>query len=43
MRFFAANLGSSSSRLKVQVVYGGGVGGLLSTATKMLGLSDYAR
>jgi hypothetical protein len=40
MRFFVANLGSPSSRLKVQVIYGGGVGGLLSLATKTLGLSE---
>jgi hypothetical protein len=40
MRFFAANLGSPSSHLKVQVVYGGGVGGLLSLVTKTLALSD---
>jgi hypothetical protein len=30
-----------SSRLKVQVIYGGGVGGLLSLVTKTLGLSDF--
>jgi hypothetical protein len=41
MRFFAANAGSSSSKLKVQVIYGGGVGGLLSFVTKTLGLSDF--
>jgi hypothetical protein len=41
MRFFAANAGSSSSKLKVQVIYGGGVGGLLSLVTKTLGLSDF--
>ncbi len=40
MRFFAANAGSSSSRLRVQVLYNGGVGGLLSLATKQLGISD---
>lgn len=40
MRFFAANAGSSSSRLKVQIIYGGGVSGLLSLLTKTLGLSD---
>jgi hypothetical protein len=40
MRFFAANYGSPSSKLKVQVVYNGGVGGLLSIITKLLGLSD---
>jgi hypothetical protein len=41
MRFFAANKGLASSRLKVQVIYGGGVGGLLSLLTKTLGLSDF--
>jgi len=41
MRFFAANAGSSSSKLKVQVIYGGGVSGLLSLLTKTLGLSDF--
>ncbi len=40
MRFFAANLGSSSSKLKVQVIYNGGVGGLLSIVTKLLKISD---
>ena len=41
MRFFTANTGSPSSKLKVQVLYGGGVGGLLSFVTKTLGLSDF--
>jgi hypothetical protein len=41
MRFFTANQGSASSRLKVQVIYRGGVGGLLSLVTKTLGLSDF--
>jgi hypothetical protein len=41
MRFFAANAGSPSSKLKVQVIYGGGVSGLLSLVTKTLGLSDF--
>jgi hypothetical protein len=40
MRFFVANAGSPSSKLKVQVIYGGGVGGLLSLVTKTLGVSD---
>lgn len=40
MRFFARNAGSSSARLRVQVVYNGGVAGLLSILTKTLGLSD---
>lgn len=41
MRFFTANAGSSSSRLKVQVLYSGGTSGLLSLLTKLLGLSDF--
>jgi hypothetical protein len=41
MRFFTANAGSSSSRLKVQVIYNGGTSGLLSIVTKLLGLSDF--
>ena len=41
MRFFAANAGSSSSRLKVQVIYNGGTSGLLSLATSILGVSDF--
>ena len=41
MRFFAANAGSQSSKLKVQIIYGGGVSGLLSLLTKTLGLSDF--
>jgi hypothetical protein len=41
MRFFAANAGSSSSRLKVQVIYNGGTSGLLSLATTILGISDF--
>jgi hypothetical protein len=40
MRFFAANGGSSSSKLKVQIIYSGGVSGLLSLVTKTLALSD---
>lgn len=40
MRFFASNAASSSSRLKVQVRYNGGVGGLLGFAGALLGLSD---
>jgi hypothetical protein len=40
MRFFVANAGSSSSRLKVQVIYNGGTSGLLSAVTKGLGVSD---
>lgn len=41
MRFFAANAGSPSSKLTVQIIYGGGVSGLLSLVTKTLGLSDF--
>jgi hypothetical protein len=41
MRFFAANAGSPSSRLRVQVIYNGGTSGLLSLVTKLLGLSDF--
>jgi hypothetical protein len=41
MRFFASNAGSSSSRLKVQVIYNGGTSGLLSAVTKILGISDF--
>jgi hypothetical protein len=41
MRFFAANQGLSSSKLKVQIIYGGGVSGLLSLVTKTLGISDF--
>jgi hypothetical protein len=40
MRFFAANAGSPSSKLKVQVIYSGGVGGLLGLLSKTLGLAD---
>jgi hypothetical protein len=40
MRFFAQNTGSSKSRLRVQVVYSGGVGGLLGSVGKTLGVSD---
>jgi hypothetical protein len=32
MRLFTSNSGSSSSRLRVQVVYGGGLGGVLGFA-----------
>ena len=41
MRFFAMNKGLASSKLKVQIIYGGGVSGLLSLVTKTLGLSDF--
>jgi hypothetical protein len=40
MRFFNVNTGDPSSRLKVQVLYNGGVGGLLSIVTKLLKISD---
>jgi hypothetical protein len=40
MRFFNRNAGDPGARLKVQVLYNGGVGGLLSTVTKLLGVSD---
>jgi hypothetical protein len=40
MRFFVANNGDPNARLKVQVVYNGGVGSLLSLVTKLLGISD---
>jgi hypothetical protein len=40
MRFFARNVGDPNARLKVQVLYNGGVGSLLSIVTKLLGLSD---
>jgi hypothetical protein len=41
MRFFTANAGSPSSRLKVQVFYNGGLGGLLGGVGRLLGLSEY--
>jgi hypothetical protein len=40
MRFFAANAGSASARVKVQVLYNGGVGGLLGSLGSLLGLSE---
>jgi hypothetical protein len=40
MRFFTANAGASSSRLKVQVLYNGGVGSLLGSVGRLLGLSE---
>ena len=40
MRFFTSNAGSSASRLKVQVIYNGGTGGLLGSLGKLLGLAD---
>lgn len=41
MRFFAANSGSASSKVKVQVLYNGGVGALVGLLGKTLGLSDF--
>lgn len=40
MRFFAANAGSQSAKLKVQVIYNGGAGALVGLVGKTLGLSD---
>jgi hypothetical protein len=40
MRFFVSNTGDPNARLKVQVLYNGGVGSLLSLVTKLLGISD---
>ena len=40
MRFFTVNGGRSSSRLRVQVIYGGGTGGLLGVVGSTLGVSD---
>jgi hypothetical protein len=40
MRFFAANAGAAGSHLKVQVLYGGGTGGLLGGVGSLLGVSD---
>jgi hypothetical protein len=42
MRFFAANAGAASSKLRVQVVYSGGVGALLGGLGQTLGVSDKA-
>jgi hypothetical protein len=41
MRFFATNSGNSASRLRVQVLYNGGVGGLLGGLGGLLGLSEF--
>jgi hypothetical protein len=43
MRFFVKNAGSQTSRLKVQVIYGGGTAGLLGGVGSTLGLTDAAR
>jgi hypothetical protein len=40
MRFFSANAGAANARLKVQVLYNGGVGSLLGLVGKLLGLSE---
>ena len=40
MRFFTANAGAPAARVKVQVLYNGGVGSLLGTVGKLLGLSE---
>ena len=40
MRFFTSNAGASTSRLRVQVVYAGGTGGLLGSVGKLLGVAD---
>jgi hypothetical protein len=40
MRFFASGAGAASSGLRVQVVYGGGVGALLGGLGQTLGVSD---
>jgi hypothetical protein len=40
MRFFAANSGSSKARLKVQVLYNGGVGSLLGGVGSLLSLAE---
>jgi hypothetical protein len=40
MRFFAANSGAASARLKVQVLYNGGVGSVLGLVGGLLGLSE---
>jgi hypothetical protein len=42
MRFFTQNTGNPAARMRVQVLYNGGVGGLLSIVTKLLGVSDVA-
>jgi hypothetical protein len=40
MRFFTANAGAPTSKLKVQVFYNGGVGSLLGSVGRLLGLSE---
>ena len=41
MRFFTANTRNADARLKVEVLYSGGVGGLLGGVGRLLGLSEY--
>ena len=40
MRLFLADGGSKDGRLKVQVIYGGGLAGIVSGAGRVLGVSD---
>jgi hypothetical protein len=40
MRLFTANAGATASKLRVQVVYGGGTGALLGALGATLGVSD---
>jgi hypothetical protein len=40
MRFFAANAGASKARIKVQILYNGGVGSLLGSVGRLLGLAE---
>jgi len=40
MRFFAANGGAASSRLRVEALYGGGLGAIVGGAGMLLGISD---
>jgi hypothetical protein len=43
MRLFTSNAGASTSKLRVQVVYGGGTGALLGFVGTTLGVSDGRR
>jgi hypothetical protein len=40
MRFFTSNTGKANSKLRVQVIYGGGAGALLGALGATLGISD---
>lgn len=40
MRFFTSNTGKATSKLRVQVIYGGGAGALLGAVGATLGISD---